>query len=132
MRNLVLSVFLLAAVAGCSPSDPVAPDTKGIPSDQGRLEGRLGGPPQGTAPTVTLRFTMGSLRVTTAAKDGAYQVDLDPGVWDVRSTDGKVCATGLQVKAGARQRADLLYPVDGCQNLAPPLGPASPPPPAKP
>jgi hypothetical protein len=101
-----------------------------IPQGEGRLSGRLGpgAPPSGTVPnSIVLTFTSGR-QVTTTAVAGMYQVDLPPGVWSVRSADGNLCATGLQVTAGGTQQDDLTYPLAGCQDLSGPPTPQAPPP----
>jgi hypothetical protein len=129
VRNVIVGAFLVGGLVGCSSSsDALIPSREGLAAGQGRLAGRLARPPGGTVPTLTLTFTNGAHTATTVVKKGVYRLDLPAGVWDVRSTDGKVCTTGLHVGADAWQRGDLVYPTNGCQNLATPPPMATPPP----
>jgi hypothetical protein len=136
MRRLIVGVLLSAAMVACSsPSKATFPsNTKGIPAGKGRLTGRVGpgAPPAGTVPRLTLTFSNGTATKTAAVTAGTYQVDLPPGVWSVRSPDGRVCASGLHVGSDAWQRDDLMYPIAGCQDLAPPPDPITPPAPTTP
>ena len=126
--------LLLLVLAGCRGEGPDALD--GPPPDDPSiavLVGRLGpgAPPDGGVPDrIELVFSGRSGgSVTTTARDGRYQVTLPPGTWDVRSTDGKACANGIELRGGARYQKDLVYPGE-CFDAAPPPdppGPAAPP-----
>jgi hypothetical protein len=132
MRIVIGALLSVTAATACSSSSThtLKADVAGIPSGEGRLAGHLrpGAPPsKGTVPSaVTLTFSQGATAVSVVATGGRYEVDLAPGVWNVRSTDGNVCATGLTVAAGGWQEDDLVYPLGGCQDHAPPPPPHNP------
>jgi hypothetical protein len=129
--RVIVAACLTAGLVGCS-SGPLRPSRDGLAAGDGRVAGHLVGPPGGPAPALTLAFTDGARTVKAVVAKGVYTLDLPAGVWGVRSTDGRACATGLHVSADAWQRADFVYPTTECQNLAgPPAGP-SPPAPSKP
>ena len=116
--------MMLAVAAGCSSShkSATARELATVPAGRGRLSGHLGpgDPPHSRIPPLTLKFIKADAAVTTEVVNGRFQVDLPAGVWEVHSSDGNSCATGLTVHAGALQSTDLVYPLNGCQNLSPP------------
>ncbi|HLI56114.1 MAG TPA: hypothetical protein VKY26_03670 [Actinomycetota bacterium] len=87
------------------------------PAGFGEVQGRLG--PIGASPTpVTLVFTReepGALPVTIQTAVGReYRVRLAPGLWDVRSTDGRACANEIPLNSQAWQWVSPSYPSPGC------------------
>ena len=120
-----------APVAVAVVPDPVDGRTfnpANLPLGKGALEGRLGpGPPGSTGPVpdIALTFISGTQEVTTTAIGGVYEVFLAPGTWSVHGSG--VCDTGLTVGAAAWQRDDLMWPLQGCQDLSgPPAGRGGP------
>jgi len=137
MSKLTAGVVLFVLTASCSSaaSGGLSTSTESLRPGNGRLVGRLGPgtPPANTVPA-TLALTFGSsvMTVQAQARMGVYRVDLPEGRWSVRSADGKVCALGILVTAGAWQRDDLIYPTASCQDLSGPPSPQLPPSPSTP
>ena len=101
-----------------------------LPADPGTaiLTGSIGpgAPPDGEVPDrLDLVFTRDGQTVRAKAVDGRYEVTLRAGTWDVRTTDGRACATGITLSGGSRQRQDLIYPGE-CFDARPPDGPPAP------
>src|SRR5947209_11268706 len=135
----IVTVALLA-VAGCACTSSgskslVSPSTAGLRSGFGRLAGQIGSAtstPQ--VPRVALNFTSASNVIRANTEPGSvgarlYRVDLPAGVWNVKSSDGRLCGTGIHVSANAWQRLDLTYGTARCLDLSgPPSAPPPPPP----
>lgn len=96
------------AAESTPPKKPSADTTTGL------LAGKLGPgiPPDGggVPAAVRLVFTSEGQRIEATAHNGSYEVRLPAGTWSVVAADGKACATGLGVAAGASQHSDLAYP----------------------
>jgi hypothetical protein len=63
----------------------------------------------------TVRFTNGTTVVDVAVTGDRFQVDLVPGMWTVRSIDGRVCQAGIYVNpAGSWQVLQIIGRIEGC------------------
>ena len=126
--RVLLALAALSTTAGCSTAEVASSDIEDIPTrdfadlrSSGLVVGKLGpgAPPNNTLPSsVTLVFTQGDRSVEVTAKGGQYRAELPPGSWKVRSTDALACASGLDATVGALHRYDLVYPLQGCQDLS--------------
>lgn len=85
------------------PSPPAGLATVG-----GHIGPGLPGTPIPTA--IPLVFSSNGSIVHTVTTNGRYALTLPPGTWSVRSLDGKVCATGINVAADGAFSDDLGPP----------------------
>lgn len=122
----VTGIVGAAALTGCGSASTGSRTAEhrlpSPPEGLATLSGRIGpGVPGTPIPTaIPLVFSSSGSIVHTIATNGGYHLTLAPGTWSVRSLDGKVCATGINVAADGAFSDDLGYPLAQCQQLGRP------------